>query len=65
MISRGLKQGAGRANIRKKEKQMDYKGLKTECWVAQPQEKRQNEWIIRGYTRGREANLRKKEKTNG
>ena len=34
--------------------------------AGQPKEKRENEWISRGYKKGaRLANLRKKEKTNG
>ena len=33
-INRGLKQGAGRANLRKKRKQMDEQGLKKGGWAG-------------------------------
>ena len=34
--------------------------------MSQPKEKRKNEWISRGLKKGAgQANLRKKEKTNG
>ena len=34
--------------------------------MGQPKEKRENEWISRGYKQGAgQANLRKKEKKNG
>ena len=47
MISKGSKQGAGLANLRKREKQMDYYALKR-GWAGQPKEKKENEWINRG-----------------
>ena len=46
-ISRGKKQGKGRANLRKKEKKMAEYGLKTGGGVGQPKEKRENKWIRR------------------
>ena len=66
MISRGQKQEAGRANLRKKEKRNVLIGAKTGGWAGQPKEKRENKWISRGLKLGAgRANLRKKEKTNG
>ena len=55
MISRGSKQGAGRANLRKKPKQMNYKGLKQGAGWANMRKKRENECINRGLNskRGR------------
>ena len=66
MSSRGSKQGAGRANLRKREKTNGLLGLKTGGGAFQPKEKRENEWISRGLKQGAgQANLRKKRKTNG
>ena len=48
MISRGSKQGAGQANIRKREKTNGLLGLKTGGGAGQPKEKREKEWISRG-----------------
>ena len=48
MISRGSKQGAGRANLRKTEKTDGLFGLKTGGRVNQPMGKRENECISRG-----------------
>ena len=47
-ISREYKQGAGRANLRKKEKTNGYWGLKTRGRESQPKEKRENKWISMG-----------------
>ena len=47
-ISRGLKQGAGRANLRKKEKTNGLVGAKKGGEAGQPKEKREKEWISRG-----------------
>ena len=45
---------------------MDYKGLKTGGRAGHTEEKREKEWISRGYKQGAgRANLRKKEKMNG
>ena len=48
MISRGSKQGAGRPNLKKKEKTNGLLGLKTGGVACQPKEKREKEWISRG-----------------
>ena len=48
MISRGLKQGAGRVKLRKKEKTYGLAGAKTGGGIGQPEERRENEWIIMG-----------------
>ena len=47
MISRGQKQEAGRANLRKKEKRNVLIGAKTGGWAGQPKEKREYKWISR------------------
>ena len=47
-ISRGSKQGAGRANLGKREKTNGLLGLKTGGGVGQPKEKREKEWISTG-----------------
>ena len=47
-ISRGLKQGAGHANLRKKEKTNGLVGAKNTGRVGQPKEKKENEWISWG-----------------
>ena len=47
MISKGLKQGAGRANLWKKEKTNGLVGAKTGGGLGQHMEKRENEWISR------------------
>ena len=47
-ISRGLKQGAGQANLRKLEKTNGLVGAKNRGRVGQPKEKRENEWNSRG-----------------
>ena len=52
MISRGLKQEAGRVILRKKEKTNRLLGLKTGGGEGQPKEKRENEWISRGLKTG-------------
>ena len=46
--SRGLKQGAGQANLRKKEKTNGLVGTKKGGGAGQPKEKRENKWINRG-----------------
>ena len=51
MSSRGQKQG--RANLRKKEKTNGLLGAKKGGGKAQPEEKRENEWISRGLNMGR------------
>ena len=48
MISRGSKQGAGRANLRKREKMNGLEGANTGGRVGQAEEKRENELISRG-----------------
>ena len=61
MISRGSKQDAGRANLRKREKTNGQLGLKTGEGAGQPGEKTEKEWIIRGLKqRASWANLREK-----
>ena len=61
--SRGLKKGAGRANLREKEKTNGLVGAKTGGGATY--EKRENEWISRGSKQGvGQANRRKREKTN-
>ena len=41
-------------------------GVKTGGWAGLPKEKRENKWISWGLKQGAwQANLRKKEKTNG
>ena len=47
-ISRGLKQGARRTNLREKEKTNGLVGTKTGGREGQPKEKRENKWISRG-----------------
>ena len=48
-ISRGYKQGAGQANLRKKEKTNGLVGAKKKgTGPGQPKEKREKEWISRG-----------------
>ena len=47
-ISRGFKQGAGQANLRKKEKTNGLVGAKTGDGEGQPKEKSENELISRG-----------------
>ena len=46
-ISRGLKQGAGRANLRKKEKRKGFVGA-NKRGRANLKENRENNWISRG-----------------
>ena len=48
IMKRGSKQKTGRANLRKREKTNNEKGLKTEDRAGQPKKKRENEWISRG-----------------
>ena len=45
----GYKEGAGRANLRKKEKTIGLVGSKTGGGEGQPKEKRENKWISMGY----------------
>ena len=52
-ISRGVKQGSGQANLRKREKINGLVGLKTGGGVGQPREKRENKWIRRAKNRER------------
>ena len=47
-ISKGLNQGAGWANLRKKEKTNGLVGAKTGGGAGQPKEKRENKWISKG-----------------
>ena len=42
MVKMGSKQGAGRANLRKREKTNGLLGLKTGGGLGQPKEKREN-----------------------
>ena len=59
-------QGAGQANLRKKEKTNGLVGLKTGSRVGKPNNKSENEWISRGVKQGAGwANLRKNKKMNG
>ena len=51
-ISRGQKEGAGQANLRKKEKTNGLVRAKTGAGEGQPKEKRENEWISRGSKQG-------------
>ena len=48
MISRGQKQEAGLANLRKKEKKNGLVGAKKGGGTGQPKEKRENKWINSG-----------------
>ena len=45
MISSGSKHGAGRANLRTKEKTKGLVGLKTGEGVGQPREKKRKKWM--------------------
>ena len=47
-IRRGLKQGAGRANLKKKQKTNGLVGAKTGGRAGQLKEMRINKWISRG-----------------
>ena len=52
-ISRGLKQGAGRANLRKKEKTIGLVGSKTWGGEGQPKEKEKTNGLVGAKNRGR------------
>ena len=66
MIRSCLKQGAGRANLRTKEKTKGLVGAKNRGRGGPTYKKRENKWFSRSLKQGAgRANLRKKEKTNG
>ena len=66
MISRGSTQGAGRGNLRKREKTDGLLGLKTGRRLDQPTGKEKTNRLVGAKTWGvGRANLRKKEKKNG
>ena len=48
MISKDSKQGAGRVNLRKREKTNGLLGLKTGGDAGQSKENKEKEWISRG-----------------
>ena len=53
MISKGQKQEAGLANLRKKEKRNGLVLAKNRGGAGQPNEKRENKWISWAKNRGR------------
>ena len=64
-MDRGLKQGAGPANLRKREKTNGKVGAKNRCVLGQPKEKEKPNGLVGAKNRVGRANLRKREKTNG
>ena len=63
MISRGSKQRAGRANLRKREKTDGLLDLKTGARVGQPTGKRLKNGLVRAKKQGAgRVNLRKKKR---
>ena len=64
MISRGSKQGAGLANLRKREKTNRLVGAKNRGWGRYLRKKKKTNGLVgvKNRGRGRPANLRRKRK---